>query len=50
MTDDQILADAADLIEHRLAPDVVARIITWRDTELGHFEEEDVKALGRHVV
>lgn len=26
------------------------RPITWRDTELGEFEEEAVKDLGRHTI
>ena len=51
MSDDiDTITDAANSIEQRLNPETVARLITWRDTELGHFEEENVKALGRHVI
>lgn len=51
MTDDITdVTDAANTVERRLDPVLVAKLVTWRDTELGQYEEEAVKDLGRHVV
>lgn len=47
MTDEP---EAANTIAARVHPDIAARLITWRDTELGAYEEEDVKALGHQVI
>lgn len=42
----------AEAIEQRLSREErdSLRQITWRDTELGEFEEEAVKDLGRHTI
>ncbi len=44
---------AAERIEQLLAPKPdlrPKRHVNWRDTELGTFEEEAVKDLGRHTI